>query len=142
LAGTPFERGTARLAMIHDGVRLELVAELQSVRIAREAVSRLAASCRANVADVALCVSEVVTNAILHAFRDRRDGSGCILVEAACWDGALHVRVADDGIGVGPRTDSPGLGMGLPLVSALASRLDITSNDPGVCVSMQFRLAG
>ena len=93
---------------------LELPPEASSVRTARAAVSQFAARCGVHAADVALCVSEAVTNAVVHAFRDREGRSGTIRVLAECTDGRmLRVSVEDDGVGVSPRSDSPGLGLGL-----------------------------
>jgi anti-sigma regulatory factor (Ser/Thr protein kinase) len=75
------------------------------------------------LSDVALAVSEAVTNAVMHAFLDRDRGTIRVSVRAA--DGELVVIVADDGRGMQPRPDSPGLGMGLPLIGQLAASLDI-----------------
>jgi anti-sigma regulatory factor (Ser/Thr protein kinase) len=103
-------------------------------------VSDVAAWCGASVADVALCVSEAVTNAVLHAFRDRGDGSGTIRVLAACTgDGVLCVVVEDDGAGIlEPRLGRPGLGIGLALVLATAVSTHMTATDPGSRICMRF----
>jgi serine/threonine-protein kinase RsbW/stage II sporulation protein AB (anti-sigma F factor) len=44
-------------------------------------------------------------------------------------DGALTVVVSDEGRGILPRPDSPGLGLGLPLIATLASSLELGTND-------------
>jgi anti-sigma regulatory factor (Ser/Thr protein kinase) len=122
-----------------DVLRLELPAEPRSVRDARRAVSAAAARCGASVADVALCVSEAVTNAVLHAYRDRDDGSGTIRVCADVTDdGLFRVVVDDDGLGMVPRLDSPGLGLGLPTIGALAVDIAIRRRSPGSSICMQF----
>jgi anti-sigma regulatory factor (Ser/Thr protein kinase) len=84
---------------------------------------------RERVHDLTLAVSEIVANAVLHAFRDGSQGS--ITVDAEeCADGLL-VRVADDGIGLSPRTDSPGAGLGLVIAGNIADRLEIDRPDAG-----------
>ena len=39
--------------------------------------------------------------------------------------------MADDGIGLRPRADSPGVGLGMPLIADLADRVEITGTRPG-----------
>src|SRR5919202_845239 len=96
------------------GLRAELPAEPESVpelrRIAREFAQEAGASARV-AADVALAVSEAVTNAVVHAFVERPPGRVALAMEAGA--GQLQVSVADDGRGMQPRADSPGLGLGL-----------------------------
>ncbi len=76
-----------------------------------------------------LAVSEAVTNAVLHAYVDRQPGPVrvCAWLEAA----KLVVEVSDDGGGMMPRLDSPGLGVGLPFIADTADRLDIDSSPAG-----------
>jgi serine/threonine-protein kinase RsbW/stage II sporulation protein AB (anti-sigma F factor) len=50
-------------------------------------------------------------------------------VSAGLRDGALTVVVSDEGRGILPRPDSPGLGLGLPLIATLASTLELGTND-------------
>ncbi len=55
--------------------------------------------------------------------------------------GSLRILVRDDGHGLQPRVDSPGLGLGLPLIAQLSSASDIrTSQDGGTEVAMTFDL--
>jgi anti-sigma regulatory factor (Ser/Thr protein kinase)/PAS domain-containing protein len=75
------------------------------------------------LSDVALAVSEAVTNAVMHAFIDRDRGNVRVAVQAGTDE--IVVVVSDDGRGMQPRPDSPGLGMGLPLIGQLAASLDI-----------------
>ena len=90
---------------------------------------------------MALCVSEAVTNAVVHAFRDRADGSGLIRVHGECdGDGILWVSVEDDGVGIEPpRSDSPGLGLGLVMIAAVAWKLEVVCDGGGSRVRMGFR---
>jgi len=86
---------------------------------------------------IALAVSETVTNVILHAY-DGEDGR----VRVTCRvDGERFiVDVIDDGGGIGPRQDSPGIGHGLAIVGSLAQTLDFApaGNGRGTAVSMVF----
>jgi serine/threonine-protein kinase RsbW/stage II sporulation protein AB (anti-sigma F factor) len=50
-------------------------------------------------------------------------------VTAGLRDGAITVTVSDEGRGILPRPDSPGLGLGLPLIATLASSLELGTND-------------
>src|SRR6478735_9563658 len=77
----------------------------------------------ADVDGVALAVSEVITNVVLHAYVGA-PAPGLVYVTAALVDGeGLVVWVGDDGRGMTPRSDSPGIGVGLPLVATLAHHL-------------------
>ena len=57
-------------------------------------------------------------------------------------DGQLTVVVSDEGRGILPRPDSPGLGLGLPLIATLSSSLELGTNDRDQTeVRMTFDLA-
>jgi anti-sigma regulatory factor (Ser/Thr protein kinase) len=89
--------------------------------------------------DVLLALSEVVTNSVVHGYRGESGGE--VAVEAKRWDDRLMLSVADRGRGMGPRLDSPGLGLGLPLVGRIAKRVDISARaGGGTLVSMCFSL--
>jgi serine/threonine-protein kinase RsbW len=91
------------------------------------------------LADVLLALSEVVTNSVVHGYRNQ--GGGVVAIEARHWSDRLMLSVADSGGGMAPRTDSPGLGLGLPLVGRIAHRVDITARSGGgTLVSMLFTL--
>ena len=91
--------------------------------------------------DVALAVTEAVTNAVLHAFIDREPGT--IRVSAAAGPDELTVVVTDDGIGMRPRPDSPGLGLGLPTIGRLAALVDLrVPEGGGTELSMTFVTPG
>ena len=89
---------------------------------------------------VALAVTEACSNVVVHAYREREEpGEMTVLVERA--GDFLCVTVLDDGLGIAPRLDSPGLGMGLPLISQITDRLDLRSRrEGGAEVSMRFDL--
>ena len=79
---------------------------------------------------VALAVSETVTNAIVHAYAGAPE-PGEVRVRCQAAGGGLVVEVADDGVGIARRDDSPGLGQGLAMVGALAEGLDIALGPGG-----------
>ncbi|MGH2950322.1 MAG: ATP-binding protein [Solirubrobacteraceae bacterium] len=92
-----------------------------------------------SLADVLLAVSEIVTNCVVHAYRDTTGGA--VAVEAHHRGDTLLLSVADRGSGMAPRHDSPGLGLGLPLVGRIAERVDIVApSDGGTEVTMRFAL--
>jgi anti-sigma regulatory factor (Ser/Thr protein kinase) len=99
---------------------------------ARRAVKAYA--CENGVLDpeaVALAVSEAVTNAVLHAYVDQREPGAVEVIAERHPDDGFEVRVCDDGRGMKPRPDSPGLGVGLPLVATLAEHLEIEARAGG-----------
>jgi anti-sigma regulatory factor (Ser/Thr protein kinase) len=96
------------------------------------------------LSDVRLALSEAVTNAVLHAFRDRPE-PGTVTVAISVPDGVDRVElvVADDGMGMSRRPDSPGIGLGLPLIRRLASELDHgPAPGGGTELRMSFRFDG
>jgi serine/threonine-protein kinase RsbW len=109
----------------------------------RRAVCRFAASAGATARaldSIALCVSEAMTNAVVHAYRhdDRR---GPVELEVRLDGHSLWIRVRDRGRGLEPRIDSPGLGLGLPLISQISASSQIVSpEDGGTEVIMRFDL--
>jgi anti-sigma regulatory factor (Ser/Thr protein kinase) len=91
--------------------------------------------------DIALAVSEAVSNAVMHAYAGR-DAPGEVRVDAWIADGLLHVTVGDEGAGMAPRLDSPGLGLGLALMGQIADRLRLEdSPGSGMRVRMSFALS-
>ncbi len=92
----------------------------------------------AAAADVLLAVTEACTNAVLHAGRPDLE-----MEVEACWrDGDLGVVVRDRGQGFTPRVDSPGLGLGLPVIAALSQRMELRETPGGGTeVVMDFELA-
>jgi anti-sigma regulatory factor (Ser/Thr protein kinase) len=119
---------------------LELAAEPASVAAARHAIAGFVAAKAVDEDAIALAVSEAVSNAILHAYRDDA-APGRIRLRAGFTGPWLRIEVSDDGVGMRPRTDSPGLGLGLPLIAQVASHVDITS-DSGTSVRMDFAVGG
>ncbi len=86
---------------------------------------------------IALAVSEALTNAVLHAYRDMEVGD--VRVVACNKPDRLVVVVRDYGGGMLPRADSPGLGLGLPLISSMTDALQIEAADgAGTLLRMHF----
>jgi serine/threonine-protein kinase RsbW len=85
---------------------------------------------------VKLAVNEAVTNAVVHAYA-QNEGRISVTVELVGKE--LAITVADTGGGLLPRADSPGLGMGLPLIAQLTERIDVRSDDDGTEIRMWFR---
>ena len=93
------------------------------------------------VNDIALAVSEVVTNAVLHAFPDPGDGS--ITVMATVNGDEVTLRIVDDGVGMRPRMDSPGAGLGLSIAGQVSRRMVVERPERGGTeVRMTFARAG
>jgi hypothetical protein len=88
-----------------------------------------------------LAVSETVTNAVIHAYAGREPGQ--VSVRCRADGGRLVVEVLDEGVGIGARADSPGIGQGLALVGAIARSLEIAprTDGPGTIVRMSFSAA-
>ena len=92
------------------------------------------------IAAIALCVSEAVSNAVVHAYRES-ERPGAIEVEVKRPNGYLCLRVRDHGCGLLPRVDSPGLGLGLPLIAESAASMEVlTPDEGGTEVRMRFDL--
>lgn len=86
---------------------------------------------------IALAVSEALTNVVIHAYRDGAVGD--VRVVACDEPDRLVVVVRDYGSGMLPRADSPGLGLGLPLISSMADALQIEAADgTGTLLRMHF----
>jgi PAS domain S-box-containing protein len=115
-----------------------------SVPELRRAVQEFAAGYgadRAALGDMALAVSEAATNAVIHAFLEREPGT--VRVCASIGVDEILVVVTDDGRGMQPRPDSPGLGMGLPLIGQVSKHFDIrVPAGGGTELSMTFTAPG
>jgi serine/threonine-protein kinase RsbW len=91
--------------------------------------------------DIRLAVSEACANVVIHAYAGQP--SGLMDVDVHASGGDLQVSVRDHGAGMAPRTDSPGLGVGLPLMASLATSMELLSPPGGGTeVRMRFPLPG
>ena len=89
--------------------------------------------------DIALALSEAVSNVVNHAYVGMKPGPIRVRVELGPEE--IEVIVEDDGSGMVPRPDSPGLGLGMPLIASLADRFDIRARrGGGTRLCMWFKL--
>lgn len=113
----------------------------ETVRDARRRISAFAADHGATpllVADVALAVTEALTNVVRHAYPAGR--AGLVRLEADVEEDDLEIVIIDDGAGFRSGS-SPGLGAGLSIVAETAHDFVIRERDPhGVELWMRFRL--
>jgi anti-sigma regulatory factor (Ser/Thr protein kinase) len=110
-----------------------LPARPEAVGRARRAFDGMAAAHGADSLAVRWVVSELVGNAVLHAYPSRRPGP--VLVTATAGTGMLVVAVADLGVGMRPGLDAARLGLGLPLTGRLTRELRIRSDASGTVVA-------
>lgn len=122
----------------------ELPAAPESVTLSRGRVRSFAEEHGAtpeDVVDLTLAVTEAVTNSVIHAFIDREPGIVRVAVFTAADE--LTVVVSDNGRGMQPRADSPGLGLGLPTIGRLAAHVDLRETPGGGTeLSMTFATPG
>jgi serine/threonine-protein kinase RsbW len=128
--------------LTESSIRRSFPADQGAPRVARRAVDEFLRAHGADptrLSDVLLAVSEVVTNCVVHGYRERPGGR--VALEARHTGDSVVLSVADQGTGMRPRLDSPGLGLGLPLVGRVADRVDIKAAEGGgTLVSMSFSL--
>jgi serine/threonine-protein kinase RsbW len=128
-------------------VELRMTALAENVALARLALTGVAAVAEMTpdeVADLKLAVSEVCTNAVLHAYPDGT-GDEQILVRYTVAPDALTVEVADTGVGFDPdalpepRPQGPDGRMGLAIVRAVTDDVAITSDASGTRIAFSKR---
>jgi len=104
----------------------------------RRAVAEIARRCGLSdkgVDAARLAASEAASNAVVHAYREH---PGDLRLQASVEDDELHVVIADTGGGLTPRTDSPGMGLGLPLMAHVSGRFEIVSGPDGTEIHLAF----
>jgi anti-sigma regulatory factor (Ser/Thr protein kinase) len=107
-------------------MELALPARAENIALIRHAFGALGevlAVDEERLSDVRLAVTEACSNVVVHAYAD--DAPGPLEVLATVRDGALTVIVRDEGPGIAPHPDSPGLGLGLPLIASLAESVQL-----------------
>jgi serine/threonine-protein kinase RsbW len=124
-----------------DSLSLTFTAQPESVPAARRALTDFARAAGAPddlTEAVRLASSEALTNAVVHAYRGE---PGSVYLTAAVVDEELWVLIADDGCGLEPQPDRPGLGLGLGLISQVTDELAIVPRATGGTeVRMRFDL--
>jgi serine/threonine-protein kinase RsbW len=124
-------------------MELTLPARAENIAIVRHAFGALGEAFDVDpqtLSDIRLAVTEACTNVVVHAYPDGREGP--LEVVASLLDEELTVLVRDEGHGVTPRPDSPGLGLGLPLIASLAESVQLgrAEDDERTEVRMTFSL--
>jgi len=121
---------------------LRLAADPASATRARHAAVALAdelGASRDTRADIAVAVTEAVSNVVVHAYRGIAPSGVEITLSGD--DETLDVEIRDRGVGLRPRDDSPGLGLGLGLMAHLADSLEVADADGGgTCIRLRFVL--
>lgn len=123
-----------------ESIRLALPAEPPVIAELRHRAADFAAEAGGGqqlVADVALAVSEAVTNVCKHAYESSEAGEVEFTASSKCdW---LEISVADQGRGLGVRSEG-GMGMGLAIIAKMCDVLHITQGYSGIELQMRFRL--
>jgi anti-sigma regulatory factor (Ser/Thr protein kinase) len=129
----------------HDGarrsdVRLTLPARPENVAVIRHVLGAFAEALQLPadvVEDMRLAVTEACTNVVRHAYHDGDLGPIDVVIRPA--GEHLDLIVSDRGHGLGASPDVGGPGLGLPLITALADKVDL-QHEPrrGSRISMSF----
>jgi serine/threonine-protein kinase RsbW len=125
-------------------LRIRLPAKPDNVAVVRQALTGMGDAYELDpdfLSDIRTAVTEACNNVVIHAYPG--DDPGLLEVEADPGDGrSVDVLVRDYGGGLQPNTVPPkerSLGLGLPLIAALARRFEIRSNEQtGLEVHMVF----
>ncbi|HEY5195177.1 MAG TPA: ATP-binding protein [Solirubrobacteraceae bacterium] len=107
-------------------IELALAARAENIAIVRHALGGLGDAFgvpESKLSDIRLAVTEACANVVVHAYPEGQEGPMEILARKD--DDELTVLVRDQGRGVRPRPDSPGLGLGLSLIAALAESVQL-----------------
>jgi serine/threonine-protein kinase RsbW len=122
-------------------VVLHMPARAEGVGVVRQALAGMADALdfdSVTLADMKMAVTEACTNVVVHAYPD---GEGPMGLRASIDERRLSLVVTDRGRGIVPRPDSPGLGLGLPLIATLAESLELgTGRSEETEVRMTFDL--
>lgn len=113
-------------------IEIALPARAENIAIVRHAFGALGEAYGVSeqmLSDLRLAVTEACTNVVVHAYPDGVEGP--LEVSASLAGEHLTVVVRDRGKGIGPRPDSPGLGLGLPLIASLADTVQLGRDDCG-----------
>jgi len=129
-----------------DTVELRMAPHPENLALARLAltgVGAVAGATDAAVAELKLAVTEACTNAILHGYAGPADGE--LVVRYRVGTAALEVEVEDDGTGFNPDDPaadgaSEGQGMGLMIIRAITTDVQIESDPTGSRISFVRRL--
>jgi serine/threonine-protein kinase RsbW len=107
-------------------MELALPARATNIAVVRHAFGALGEAFAVDeetLSNIRLAVTEACTNVVVHAYPGDREG--LLEVAATLSEDRLEVVVRDEGPGIGPRADSPGLGLGLPLIVSLTESVQL-----------------
>src|SRR3954451_3029605 len=121
-------------------VAVVLPAVPESAPLARGAVMEALTGVAVDRDAVGIVVSEAVANAIMHAYRDQ-ETPGRVRVSLGVGEDSLELAIADDGLGMAPRLDSPGAGLGVALMAGFADEMSLDCAE-GTRVCARFLLLG
>ena len=106
-------------------LEITLPARAENVAVVRHAVGGLGEVLEVDdqtLSDIKLAVTEACTNVVVHAYPE---GEGPMGLRASIEARQLPLVVIARGRGILRRPDSPGLGLGLPLIATLAESLEL-----------------
>jgi anti-sigma regulatory factor (Ser/Thr protein kinase) len=109
-------------------MELALTARAENIVIVRHALGGLGEAFdvpEPKLSDIRLAVTEACSNVVVHAYPDDQEGTMEVVASMDEDERALTVLVRDWGRGIRPRSDSPGLGLGLSLIAALAESVQL-----------------
>jgi anti-sigma regulatory factor (Ser/Thr protein kinase) len=122
-------------------VRLSLPARPENVAVVRHVLGAFAEALDlpdAVIEDMRLAVTEACTNVVRHAYIGDEPGTIDILIRPV--GDMLQIVVSDHGRGIGPGPDTAGPGLGLPLIAALAHSVEFDhAPSAGSRLAMSFR---
>jgi anti-sigma regulatory factor (Ser/Thr protein kinase) len=125
-------------------LRLRLAARPENLAVVRQALSGVAEALDLTdvmLRDMKIAVSEACANVVVHAYVGSEGP-----LEVDVWPNGpeLVVVVRDRGRGMKPRApgESPGLGLGLPLIAALTEEMRIAGDAGATEMRMTFALEG
>ena len=134
----------AQIGATPSPVRLSLPAQPRNIAVVRRALEAIAeerALPRRLIEDMRLAVTEACTNVVRHAYDDAgREEASAMRVDLLPSEHGMEVIVEDRGRGLGPSPDAKGPGLGLPLIAALTSALEVShgADDRGSRIAMSF----
>jgi serine/threonine-protein kinase RsbW len=131
------------LATTTPDMELALPARAANIAVVRHAFGALGEAFAVDeqvLANIRLAVTEACTNVVVHAYPAGHEGP--LEICATLREEKLVVVVRDEGPGIAPRADSPGLGLGLPLIASLTESVLLgRDDDDRTEVRMTFALS-
>jgi serine/threonine-protein kinase RsbW len=140
----PSRPAQAELDATPSPVRLSLPAHPRNIAVVRRALEAVAEELslpRRLIEDMRIAVTEACTNVVRHAYAaDEADDASAMRVALLPAQDGMRVIVEDRGRGLGPTPDARGPGLGLPLIAALTSQLEVShgADGRGSRIAMSF----